>query len=59
MKGREKKLAEIGKPIIGEYAKSEADEVDEEMPVIVDADAIVDPRAVTVTSLACLDRQGI
>ena len=45
-------LTVIDENIVSENAEGEIDEVDEEVPVVVDADAIVNPRAVAATLLA-------
>jgi hypothetical protein len=36
----------VGEHVIGEHAQGEVDEIDEEVAVVVDADAVVDPGAV-------------
>src|SRR5690242_2091305 len=39
-------LTVVEQPVVGEDAKGQADKVQEEVPVVVDADAVVHPRAV-------------
>lgn len=43
-------LTGVDKIIIGNDSEGEVDEVQEEVPVVVNADAIVNPRAVTEIS---------
>lgn len=40
----------VGQPVIGDNTQSKVDEVEKEMTVVVDADAVVHPRAVTIPS---------
>ena len=45
-----RRLTVVGDPVVCEDAKGEVDEVEEEVAVVVDADAVVHPRAVTGSS---------
>jgi hypothetical protein len=42
----------VDEVVVAEDAEREADQVDEEVPVVVDADAVVDPRAVAGLSVS-------
>ena len=48
VKKRRSKLTLVGQPVIDNDAQRHVDEVKEEVAVVVDSDAVVYPRAVTV-----------
>lgn len=46
------KRTTVGKHIVGEHANGQVDEVKEEVAMVVDTHAVVDPRAVAVARIS-------